>query len=128
MPSWIDRLQRNVRNGRRTSTSSWSRNVGSGSSSQDLAADERMMRRSSVPVTGTMHSLYTRINPQRVIEKTDLWAMAGLNSIHPLLHGLNARWCPIFLHLLTIGEFRGYWVWLWYPGLSLMLVSISILT
>ena len=54
LPFWIDRLQRTVRNGRRTLTSSWSRDVGRGSSSQDLAADERMMGQSSGLMTATM--------------------------------------------------------------------------
>src|SRR6218665_1595552 len=45
-------------------------------------------------------------------------------SIHPLLHGLSAVGvqCPFSS---SLGEFPCYWVWLWYPGLSPVLVSIT---
>src|SRR6218665_1147003 len=52
MPSWMKRLQSTVRNGRRTSTNSCSREVGRGSSSHDFGGDSWMIRRSSAEVTG----------------------------------------------------------------------------
>src|SRR6218665_1883355 len=52
MPSRMERLQSTVRSGRRTSTNSCSREVGSGSSSHDFGGDSRMIRRSSAEVTG----------------------------------------------------------------------------
>src|SRR6218665_3143291 len=39
--------------------------------------------------------------------------------IHPSFHGLSARRCPLSPHL-------GYRHWLWYPGLSPVLVSIAL--
>src|SRR6218665_2991965 len=38
-----------------------------------------------------------------------------VHPIHPLPHGLSARRCPL---TSSLGEFLGYWDWLWYPGLS----------
>src|SRR6218665_161873 len=52
MPSRMERLQSTVRSGRRTSTNSCSREVGSGSSSHDFGGDSRTIRRSSAEVTG----------------------------------------------------------------------------
>src|ERR1700733_9792989 len=46
-PSRRDRLQRAVRSGSSTSRYSFSKNVGSGSSSHDFGAAARMMRRNS---------------------------------------------------------------------------------
>src|SRR6218665_1564134 len=37
--------------------------------------------------------------------------------------GQTASWCPMSPHFL--GEFPGYWDWLWYPGLLPMLVSFA---
>src|SRR6218665_2399 len=45
-------------------------------------------------------------------------------SIHPLIHGLSARRFPMSL-TSSLGEFRGYWEWLWHPALSPVLVSIA---
>src|SRR6218665_469211 len=46
-------------------------------------------------------------------------------SIHPSLHGLCARRCPMSPHFFTIGEFLGYWaalvcyvIWLFVKRLS----------
>src|SRR6218665_328842 len=41
--------------------------------------------------------------------------LVSLSNVHPLLHGLSARRCPMSPHFLTR--------WLWYPGLSPVLVS-----
>ena len=46
--SRIEELQSAVRNGSRSSMTSWRRNVGTGSSSQDFGGEERISRRSSV--------------------------------------------------------------------------------
>src|SRR6218665_3890267 len=51
MPSWMERLQSTVRNGRRTSTNGCSRKVGRGSSSHDFGGNSRMLRRCSAEVT-----------------------------------------------------------------------------
>ena len=49
------------------------------------------------------------------------------NSIHPLIHGLSARWCPFVQCPLSssLGEFLGYWDWLGYPELPPVLVFIA---
>src|SRR6218665_3283566 len=46
-------------------------------------------------------------------------------SIHPSFHELSARRCPMSL-TSSQGGFLGYRDWLWYPGLSPVLVSISL--
>src|SRR6218665_3949678 len=45
-------------------------------------------------------------------------------SIHPLIHGLSARWCPMSPYFLArrVSRLLG---WLWYFGLSAVLVSIA---
>src|SRR6218665_3400338 len=44
-------------------------------------------------------------------------------TIHPLIHGFSA--CRYAISLtFSLGEFLGYWNWLWNPGLSSVLVSI----
>src|SRR6218665_1177150 len=45
-------------------------------------------------------------------------------SIHPLIHGLSFRWCPMSPHFLTrlVSRLLG---WLWYPGLLPVLMSID---
>jgi len=48
-----------------------------------------------------------------------------LTSIHPSFHGLSAHRCQYPL-TSTLGEFLGYRDWLWYPGLSPVLVSITL--
>ena len=51
-----------------------------------------------------------------------------LLSIHPSIHcsmgsaPIGAQ-CPL---TSSLGEFLGYWDWLWYPGLSPVLVSIAL--
>ena len=46
-------------------------------------------------------------------------------SIHPLIHGLSAHWCPMSPHFLTrwVSRLLG---WLWNPGLLPVLVSIAV--
>src|SRR6218665_217349 len=60
----------------------------------------------------------------RLLEKTGCQTTSGYMNIHPLLHGLSARRCPMSL-ISSLGEFPGYWDLLWYPGLSPVLVSIA---
>jgi len=42
---------------------------------------------------------------------------------------MGIEWTPIGVQCLLTsspGEFPGYWDWLWYPGLSVVLVSIHL--
>src|SRR6218665_1236688 len=48
------------------------------------------------------------------------WRDVGYN-IHPSIHGLSGRWCPLTL-TSSLGEFLGYRDWLWCSGLSPVLV------
>src|SRR6218665_2975507 len=74
--------------------------------------------RANTPDINPGQNPLTRTKPPSVKANIHIF----IPSIHPLLHGLSARRCPL---TSSLGEFPGYWDWIWYPAWDFARVGVQ---